>query len=203
MFIVSRYVCRVSVHITMTRLDLLRCLAEMERRGIFVLSKKDMAKLFPDESEKSLEKSLQRMTKDKLLIRAARGIYVNPAAASRNAGWIIEEIAKVLRPGKLCYVSLESALSEYGVISQIPMDHLTVMTAGTSGMHESLYGVIEFTHTKRSIPDILERTVVIEGRPLRIAKKWAAVKDLLRVGRNTDMIDYDELDEDEIEGSAA
>jgi hypothetical protein len=87
-------------------------------------------------------------------------------------------------------------LSEYGVISQVPMSRLTVMTTGASGMHETPYGVIEFTHTKRSVPDVLNRTLFVKDRPLRIAKKQAAVQDLLRVGRNTDMIDYEELEEE-------
>ena len=180
----------------MKRLDLLKRLDELERRNVFVLSKKDIEKLFPEEDEKAMEKSLQRMVKDGILVKAARGIYVNASAASRNAGWLVEEVAKALRPGKLCYVSLECMLSEYGVISQIPMSRLTVMTTGASGLHETPYGIIEFTHTKRSIPEVLDRTLFIKERPLRIAKKQAAVQDLLRIGRNTDMIDYDELEEE-------
>lgn len=180
----------------MNRMDLLKRMEELERRHVFVLSKKDLEKLFPDEGEKAMEKSLQRMVKDGILGKAARGIYVNAAAASRHAGRLIEEVAKALRPGKVCYISLESMLSEYGVISQIPMNRLTVMTTGASGIHETPYGTIEFTHTKRSVPEVLNRTVFIEDRPLRIAKKQAAVQDLLRVGRNTDMIDYEELEEE-------
>lgn len=180
----------------MKRMDLIGRLVELERRGLFVLTKRDIEKLFPDEEKKSLEKSLQRMVKDGLLVKAARGVYVNPSAATRNPGWIIEEVAKALRPGKLCYVSLESMLCEHGVISQIPMSHLTVMTTGASGTHATPYGVIEFTHTKRSATEVLSRTVFVKGRPLRIAKKRAAVQDLLRVGRNTDMIDHEELSED-------
>jgi len=177
----------------MKRMDMIRRLADLERLGVFVLAKRDVEKLFPDEDEKSMEKSLQRMVGDGLLAKAARGVYVNPAAASRNAGWILEELAKALRPGKLCYVSLESMLSEYGVISQIPVSRLTVMTTGASGVHETPYGVIEFTHTKRSLPEVLIRTVFVKDRPLRIAKKNAAVQDLLRVGRSADLID-DEAD---------
>lgn len=177
----------------MKRLDLIHRLAELEKRGVYVLAKRDIGKLFPEEDEKAMEKSLQRMVRDGLLVRAARGVYVNPAAASRNAGWTIEEVAKALRPGKLCYVSLESMLSEHGLISQIPISRISVMTTGVSGIHETPYGVIEFTHTKRSVPDILARTIHVEGRPLRIARKRAAVQDLLRVGRNTGMIDLDEL----------
>ncbi len=41
---------------------------------------------------------------------------------------------------------LESALSEYGVISQIPIDRLTIMTTGRKGHYKTPYGTIEFTH---------------------------------------------------------
>lgn len=181
----------------MKRLDLIHRLAELERRGVFVLAKRDIEKLFPEEEEKAMEKSLQRMVRDGLLARVAKGLYINPAAASRNRGWVIEEIAKALRPGKLCYVSLESMLSEFGAISQIPVSRLTVMTTGASGWVETPFGEIEFTHTKRSVADILERTVHVDGRPLRIAKKQAAFRDLVRVGRNVDMVDLEEIQEEE------
>lgn len=177
----------------MNRLELIKQLAELERRGIFVLLKRDIDKLFSNEDDKTRQKSLQRMVNAGLLKRAAKGVYVNPAAASRHAGWVIEELAKALRPGQLSYVSLESILSEYGIISQIPMSRLTVMTTGASGVHETPYGVIEFTHTKRSVPDILRRTIHVGERPLRIANEPAAIQDLLRVGRNTDMIDFEAL----------
>ena len=180
----------------MKRMELINSLTSLERRGVSVLTKRDLEKLFPSEGAKSMEKSLQRMVKDGLLIKAARGIYVNALAAGRNPGWIVEDIAKALRPSKLSYVSLESILSEHGVISQIPVSRLTVMTTGAGGTHETPFGTIEFTHTKRSVPDILERTIFIKERPLRIAKKQAAVTDLLRVGRNTDMIDYEELEDE-------
>ena len=176
-------------------MELITSLMNLERRGVFVLIKKDIGKLFPLEDEKSMEKSLQRMVKDGLLIKAARGIYINALVASRHKSWMLENIAKALRPGKLSYVSLESMLSEHGVISQIPLSRLTVMTTGASGIHDTPYGTIEFTHTKRSIPEILDRTIFIKDRPLRIAKKQAAVTDLLRVGRNTEMINYEELNE--------
>ena len=48
-----------------------------------------------------MEKSLQRMVKDGLLIKAARGIYINALVASRHKSWMLENIAKALRPGKL------------------------------------------------------------------------------------------------------
>jgi len=176
----------------MKRLELINKLAELDRRGIHVLARRDIEKLFPDESAKAMDQSLKRMVKDGLLQRAARGLYVNPAASSKNR-WIAEEIAKALRPGSLSYVSLESILSEYGVISQIPINRLTVMTTGPSGVIHTPYGTIEFTHTKRGVAQVLKNTLAAKGRPLRIATKRAAVRDLFRVGRNTNMIDPAEI----------
>ena len=126
--------------------------------------------------------------------RVAKGIYLNPYASSRNS-WAIEEVAKALRPDSFSYISLESILSEYGVISQIPIGRITIMTTGARGVFETPLGIIEFTHTKRSPESLIERTLHDKRRPLRIAKKMAAVQDLYRVGRNTNMIDQEELDE--------
>jgi predicted transcriptional regulator of viral defense system len=174
-------------------MELIQKLAALDRQGVYVLAKRDVEKLFPDEGEKSLAQSLKRMVGDGLLQRVARGLYVNPAASSKNR-WIGEEIAKALRPGQLSYLSLESILSEYGVISQIPVSRMTVMTTGASGLIETPYGVIEFTHTKRSVAEIIKRTLMPKGRPLRIATQEAAVRDLLRVGRNVNMMDLSALD---------
>ena len=183
----------------MKRMELIRGLAQLDRQGVHVLARRDIEKLFPDEGAKSMDQSLKRMVADGLLQRVARGLYVNPAASSKNR-WIAEEIAKALRPGSLSYVSLESILSEYGVISQFPVSRITVMTTGASGLIETPYGTIEFTHTKRGRAEIIKRTLVAKGRPLRIATRQAAVRDLLRVGRNANMMDQAEL-EDEPEGA--
>lgn len=177
----------------MTKIELIRKLTEIDRHGIYVLTRRDLEKLFPEESEKAMEKSLQRMVKEGLLQRAAKGLYINPLASSKNR-WIVEEVAKALRPGSLSYVSLESILSEFGVISQIPIDRITIMTTGRSGVHKTPFGTIEFTHTKRARSKIMARTLAPKGRPLRIATQSAAIQDLLRVGRNTNMISWDDFD---------
>lgn len=161
--------------------------SELDRRGIYVLTKGDMEKLFKNEHAKTLEKSLQRLVDAGVLQRACRGTYVYMLARSKK-GMTIQDIASVLRRGHYSYVSLESALSEYGVISQIPMSRITLMTTGMSGLYETPYGTIEFTHTKRSVADLIRRTVSIKGRSLRYAKQSAALVDLVRVGRNTNMI---------------
>jgi hypothetical protein len=185
----------------MTRIELIQALRKMDRLGVYVLTRGDLAKLFPEESDRTLEKSLGRMVAAGLIVRASKGIYVNPDARSAT-GRVIEDIAVALRRGHYSYVSLESALSEYGLISQVPM-RLTVMTTGSAGTYETRYGTIEFTHTHRSIPDVLRRSIKDSRRPLRVARKRAALQDLRRVGRNTNMLDEDELAQLDEEENAA
>jgi predicted transcriptional regulator of viral defense system len=182
-------------HPPMTKIQLIQKLAELDRRGIHVLARRDIEKLFPYEADKAMEKSLQRMVADGLLLRAAKGLYLNPIASSKNR-WLAEEIAKALRPGCLSYVSLESMLSEYGAISQIPINRLTVMTTGRSGTLETALGTIEFTHTQRKLSDIMMHTMEMKGRPLRIATRSTALRDLLRVGRNVNMLIEEEMDDE-------
>lgn len=176
----------------MNKIEAINKLAALDRVGVYVLSKSDLAKAFPDEKEKAFEKSLQRLVSDGILERVARGIYVNTMAKSKR-GQVIEAIAAVLRRGHFSYVTRESMLSEYGVISQVPMSRITLMTTGASGVYETPYGTVEFTHTKRRPAELIQRTVTIKGRPLRVATKQAAVADLMRAGRNTSMIDMKEL----------
>ena len=130
----------------MTRNDLQEALSKWDKQGRYVFSHHELRRLFPDDSAKAFEKSLARMIHHGLLERGSRGVYVNPHAASYD-GYTVEHIAKALRPGEYNYVSLESALSEYGVISQILIDRLTVMSTGRKGTYRTRYGTIEFTHT--------------------------------------------------------
>lgn len=176
----------------MNKIDAINTLAALDRLGVYVFSKGDLAKAFPDEKEKAFEKSLQRLVSDGILQRVAKGVYVNTLARSKR-GQVIEDIASVLRRGYFSYVSRESMLSEYGVISQVPVSRITLMTTGANGVYETPYGVIEFTHTKRKPAELIERTMTKKGRPLRLATRQAALADLVRSGRNTNMIDREEL----------
>lgn len=176
----------------MKKMEAIHKLAELDRLGVYVLTKGDLAKAFPAEREKAFEKSLQRLVSDGILQRVTKGTYVNSMAKSIK-GNVIEDIAAVLRRGHYSYLSRESMLSEYGVISQVPMSRITLMTTGANGVYDTPYGTIEFTHTKRRPAQLIRRTVGVKGRPLRLATREAALNDLVRAGRNVNMIDIEEL----------
>jgi len=165
----------------------IQAMSAFDKKGKVVFTKQDLGKLFPNDKPKAFDQGLNRLVKSGVLKRACRGIYVNENAQSLDS-YTIEHIAKAIRRGEYNYVSLESILSEYGLISQIPIDRLTVMTTGRKGTYKTPYGVVEFTHTKRSAPDIVEHVKKIENRPLRIATEETAVRDLKRVGRNINLL---------------
>ena len=61
--------------------------------------------------------------------------------------------------------------------------------------YDTPYGTIEFTHTKRNIPDENDGTVDV-GRPLRLATKEVAYQDLKNTRRNLHLVDKEALLED-------
>lgn len=157
-----------------------------DHAGRRVFTQRDLGKILDGSPGRALELRLQRMVDRGVLVRAARGVYAL-AESSRSKTDLIEEVAVALRPGDWNYISLESALSEHGWISQIPVGRVTVMTTGRSGSFTTPWGVIEFTHTTRDPATILEDTVDT-GRPLRMAKVETALRDLRRVGRNLHLV---------------
>jgi hypothetical protein len=83
-------------------------------------------------------------------------------------------------------------LSEAGVISQVTTS-LTCMTTGSPGRFDTPWGTIEFTHTDRAI----KLGVDVHSRDDGVfeASIERAARDLRRVGRNTDLIDAENLAE--------
>lgn len=178
----------------MKKLAAINVLSGYDKKGRFIYTLNDLKKIFHQDAPRALKASIERLVRDGILTRAAMGVYVFSMADSKDAN-MLEHIAKALRRGEYNYVSLESALSEYGVISQIPVDRLMIMTTGRSAEHKTPFGTIELTHTKRQPMDIIRNTKIV-GRPLRLATKQTALRDMKRVGRNTHLIDEESLHED-------
>lgn len=175
----------------MKQTEALEKLTEYDKRGRCIFTISDMAKIFHADSERALRAGIKRLQDNGILTRIANGIFLYSLSHSKGSH-TLEQIAKTIRRGEYNYVSLESALSEFGGISQIPIDRLTVMTTGRSGEFKTPLGTIEFTHTKRDPVDIIENTIWVD-RPLRLATKQTAYRDLKRVGRNTHLVNKEEL----------
>jgi hypothetical protein len=171
--------------------DALNILATWDKQGRYVYFKHDLAKLFGENADgATLSATIKRLLKQKILIRATNGVYVYALSANID-GNILEQLAKAIRRNDYNYLSLESALVEWGLISQIMTDRITVMTTGRKGEFLTPWGVVEFTHTDASAEQILANIIKRDHHALPIATKQYALKNLRRVGRNINMIAED------------
>lgn len=86
--------------------------------------------------DSATRKSLRRLEQKGYLTRVGKSLYAN-----RFARPTLEELAVLL--GRPCYVSCESALERYGVLSQMPMV-LTCVSTARSERRETPLGEIVF-----------------------------------------------------------
>ena len=169
--------------------ELLRALDTLDRQhSIWLVTPMLLKRLFPQESDRALKASVKRHCSNGLLTFVCKGLYANERAACQP-GARLEALVPYLRPGELNYISQESRLSELGVISQIPVSHLTVMTTGVSHWQSTAFGSIEFTHTSRAPERIVPHLIDTGDAALPVADLDLALMDLRRAGRNINLID--------------
>ena len=160
-------------------------LAAVDRRGVWAFTPATFSALLAHPQSSYLKLMMKRLADQGVLIRAARGVYVNPHARSMPND-VRGGLIRFLRPREVTYVSLESTLSEAGAISQVTTA-LTCMTTGSPGRFDTPWGAIEFTHTDRRIA--LGSDVHARDDGVLEATVQRAARDLRRVGRNADLID--------------
>jgi hypothetical protein len=172
--------------------ETLETLADAEH---YLFSTSDFYPLFPNMIEEALRVLLGRAVKAGLLQRICRGIYIYPKAGHPK-GFELYHAASRLREDTFCYLSLESALSEAGVISQMPLGWITLMTGGRSGIiHCGKRGSIEFIHTKKPF-DVLSPRLFYDPRyRLWRAPAALALEDMRATKRPLDLIDWDAVSE--------
>jgi len=150
----------------------------------------DLAPAFPDASRAALKMLLSRAVSDGLLEHPCRDIYLYPRA-SYPRGLVLYHIAAKLRAHTFAYISLESALSDAGVISQIPLQWITIMTGGRSAQIAcSRFGTIEFVHTARGPEQLAPQLSFDERCRLWRASVPLALQDMKRCRRPLDLIDW-------------
>ena len=153
--------------------------------GLFTT--KDIALLINEEPDGNFTKLLHKAVKANVLEKVCKNLFINPLSPPEAKG-LLPRIANILHWDKFIYVSLESQLSHLGIISQVVMNHLTLMTTGRSSLIKTKYGVIEFTHTSRNISSIKDEIYFDPDIGLFRATEDKAIKDLKRVGRNLEML---------------
>ncbi|HIJ38257.1 MAG TPA: hypothetical protein HPP80_05095 [Rhodospirillaceae bacterium] len=163
-------------------------LDRLDRLGIYAFTAATMRRIFC-EDDRTMTKALKAHAATGVIQRVARGLYVNPRARSLPADRLAAMVPWLRPPPDFSWLSLESALSEAGLISQLP-SRLTLMTTGRSGVFDTPFGIIEFTHTNQDRPD----TVWDDLRELNVATAPQAKSDLMRTKRNLGLV-IEEVDD--------
>ena len=132
---------------------------------------------------------LSRATKSGLLKRICRGIYLYPVLGY-SAGNLLFHTAARLRASEFNYISLESVLSDAGVISQVPMNWITIMTSGRSHIVDcGDYGRIEFIHTQQRPEECAAHLTFDVAKHLWRASVKQALRDMKATRRGMELID--------------
>lgn len=166
----------------------LRVLATPERY-LFTLS--DLSSVLPNHSRSALLVVLSRAVKSGLLQRVCRGLYLYSDTDPHN-GLLLYHAAARLRAGNFNYLSLESVLSDAGVISQIPIGWITLMSSGRNRIVDcGRFGRIEYIHTSRTAAKVATQ-LLWDGR-IRLwrASVDLALKDLKHTHRSLDLVNWD------------
>ena len=172
---------------------LTKTLQDLADRDHCVFASSDLAGAVPNCNQ--LAVLLSRATKAGIVKRVCRGIYYYPQS-DYPTGNLLYHAAARLRSGEFHYLSLESALSEHGVISQIPFNWISLMTSGRSNIVDcGDYGNIEFVHTAQRPQDVLKQLTYDPDRRLWIASIQQAMRDLKTTRRCLDLVNAEVLND--------
>lgn len=141
--------------------------------------------LLPELSQGAYRALIHRAEKRGLLERVCQGVY-QYAGAPDNSGLILFHAAALLRARHFNYISLETALSDAGLISQMPMAWITLISTGRSAeISCGRFGTIEFIHTERPMSRIVDDLAYDADRHLFRASPQLALADMHRFNRST------------------
>lgn len=137
---------------------------------------------------KQLPVVLSRAVKAGLLRRVCRGVYLYPPAA-KTLEHVLFHTAARLRPDELNYISLETALSDAALISQVPMNWITLMSSGRSHVVNcGEFGHMEFVHTTQTPEDLAGELTYDTDRHLWRASVNQALRDMKVTRRSMDLV---------------
>lgn len=155
----------------------------------------DLRSLCPTISDTAFKTLLSRAVKQGVLERVCRGLYAFNSANNSN-GLLLFHAAAYLRSSNFNYISLETALSDAGIISQIPTALVTIMSSGRSNKIScGNFGTIEFIHTSCKPTEILDQLTYDERCRLWRAKTKLALEDMKKTHRDCSLVNWDILNE--------
>lgn len=169
-------------------IDALRTLPGATER-VFAL--RDFRALLPNHGEGACKSVVTRLEKRGDLGRVCRGIYILPGCILRGSD-LLGHTAARLRADRFNYLSLETVLSDAGVISQIPLSRITLMSSGRSNVIPcGKFGDIEFVHTSKKASELAGDLSYDPQLQLWRASVALALKDMKNTRRDTGLVDWE------------
>jgi hypothetical protein len=161
----------------------------------YLFTPDDLRALFPHTSTSAFKTLLSRAERGGHLARVCRGLYLYDKA-DYPRGSVLFHAAARLRADAFNYISLETVLSDAGVISQVPLNSITVMSSGrTSTIDCGKWGSIAFVHTRKGPDAVASRLHYDQRCHLWRASVELALQDMRATRRNLDLIDWSTVDE--------
>jgi predicted transcriptional regulator of viral defense system len=175
--------------------ELSRTLERLASAENYLFALDDLRGALPDTEPGAFKALLSRAQKAGVLKRVCKGIYLDPRA-NYPAGLVLFHAAAKLRADAFNYLSLETVLSDAGVISQIPLNWITLMSSGRSHIVDcGDFGHIEIIHTKRKPADVGDQLSYDPDCHLWRASVTLALLDMKLTRRSTDLVDWSLADE--------
>lgn len=170
-----------------------RALRRLADRDHCVFAASDLAAAVPE--CRHLAGLLSRASKTGLLTRVCRGIYLYPLP-DYSTGHLLFHAAARLRAGEFNYISLETVLSDAGVISQLPINWISIMTSGRSHVVDcGDYGHIEFVHTAQRPDNVARELTYDPACRLWRASIRQALRDMKATRRSLELVDQELVNE--------
>jgi hypothetical protein len=164
-----------------------RLLADLATTERYLFSAADLQVACPSSSNPAV--LLSRASTAGILQRVCRGIYLYPRV-DYPRGRVLFHTAALLRANAFNYVSLETALSDAGIISQLPMDCITLMSSGrTNFVSCGEFGRVEFVHTARRPDDLAGQLAYDAACRLWRASPALALRDMRATRRDLNLVD--------------
>jgi len=118
---------------------------EFEKKKIIIFSSRDVEMLFPSETKSVINISLSRWMKSGKVERLKKGLYELTYPVKR----IIPDMYVANRLYNPSYISMETALSGYGLIPEVAMACISITTKPTREFRNS-YGLFRYRTVRPS-----------------------------------------------------
>jgi predicted transcriptional regulator of viral defense system len=161
----------------------------------YLFTSHDLRAFCCEHADSAFKTLLSRAVRSGLLVRVCRGVYFYKGACSAD-GLLLFHVAALLRADKFNYISLETVLSDAGVISQVPMQWISVMSSGRSSTITcGEFGTIEFVHTNQTPVSVMDQLIYDHHCGMWRASVALALRDMKAARRNLDLINWDIVNE--------